>query len=118
MTWQAHALASLVTLASLLVIARSLRRRELKTSYAVLWLTLGTGMAVLAAFPRLLDWVSLRLGITYGPTTLFLLAISFLVLLAVHYSKELSRLEERTRVLAEEVALLRALPPSDAGHRR
>jgi hypothetical protein len=107
-TWQAHLLASLVALTSLFVIARSLRRRQLKASYAVLWLSLGTGMVLLAAFPRILDWVSLRLGITYGPTTLFLFAISFLVLLAVHYSRELSRLEERTRILAEEVALLRA----------
>ena len=34
-------------------------------------------------------------------------AVAFLFVLTVHFSWELSRLEERTRTLAEEVALLR-----------
>jgi Uncharacterized conserved protein (DUF2304) len=36
-----------------------------------------------------------------------LLAVGFLFLVVVHYSWELSRLENRTRTLAEELALLR-----------
>jgi hypothetical protein len=36
-----------------------------------------------------------------------LLAFSFLLLLVLHFSWELSRLEDRTRALAEEHALLR-----------
>jgi hypothetical protein len=36
-----------------------------------------------------------------------LLAIGFLLLLAMHFSYELSRVEKRVRVLAEELALLR-----------
>jgi hypothetical protein len=38
----------------------------------------------------------------------FLAAIAFLFLMVVHFSFELSRSEERTRTLAEEVALLKA----------
>ena len=36
-----------------------------------------------------------------------LLALSFLLVLVLHFSWELSRLEDRTRALAEEHALLR-----------
>ena len=36
-----------------------------------------------------------------------LLAVSFLLVLVLHFSWELSRLEDRTRALAEEDALLR-----------
>ena len=48
------------------------------------------------------------LHIYYAPTTLFLVAIGFLLLVCMYFSYELSRLEERTRVLAEELAILRA----------
>jgi hypothetical protein len=37
-----------------------------------------------------------------------LFAVGFLFVVVVHYSWELSRLENRTRTLAEELALLRA----------
>ena len=36
-----------------------------------------------------------------------MLAIGFLLLVAMHFSYELSRLEKRVRALAEELALLR-----------
>ena len=52
-------------------------------------------------------WVSDLFGIGYAPATFMLLALSFLLVLALHFSWELSRLEDRTRALAEEYALLR-----------
>lgn len=103
-----HALVAILCLSSLLFIARLVRRRQMRAKYSLLWLTVGSAMAVMAAFPTLLDRVSLALGISYGPTTLFLVAITLLLLIAVHFSWELSRLEEHTRRLAEEVAILRA----------
>ena len=57
---------------------------------------------------RILDRVSRWFRIYYAPTTLFLAAIGFLLLICIYFSYELSRLEERTRVLAEELAILRA----------
>ena len=51
--------------------------------------------------------VSEWLGVLYSPTIFLLLAVGFLFLVVVHYSWELSRLENRTRTLAEELALLR-----------
>jgi len=51
--------------------------------------------------------VSDLFGISYPPATFMLLALSFLLILVLHFSWELSRLEDRTRSLAEEHALLR-----------
>ena len=51
--------------------------------------------------------VSDLFGISYPPATFMLLALSFLLILVLHFSWELSRLEDRTRALAEEHALLR-----------
>ena len=72
----------------------------------MLWLFVGVGVAALAIFPDVLTWASDRLGIVYPPATFLLFAVAFLLLLALHFSWELSRLEDRTRTLTEEVALL------------
>ena len=108
MSAKAHLLVSIVTVVTLLLMVRFVRRRELRAKYAFLWLSVGLAMVVLAVSPALLNRVSLWLGIFYPPTTLFLAAIILLILVSVHVSWELSRLEERTRTLAEEVAILRA----------
>ena len=107
MSTRTHILVVLVALGGLAFIGRLLRRRRLSAKYAILWLALGfVGLAV-ALFPSLVDRASRWLGIPNGGTTAFLGAITVLVLVSVHYSWELSRLEERSRVLAQEVALLR-----------
>ena len=57
--------------------------------------------------PQILDWTAEKLGIWYQPTLFLLLAIGFLLLLAMHFSYELSRMENRIRILVEEVSLLK-----------
>jgi hypothetical protein len=99
-------LAILVAMA-ILVIIRLVRRRHLKAKYSLLWLTLGGFMVVIAAVPGLLDWTAARLGIYYQPTLLILLGLALLLLIVMHFSYELSRMENRVRTLAEESAILR-----------
>lgn len=107
MSTRTHILVVLVALGGLGFIARLLRRRRLSAKYAILWLGLGSVGLAVAIFPGLVDQVSDWIGIPYGGTTAFLGAITVLVLVCVHYSWELSRLEDRSRALAQEVALLR-----------
>lgn len=108
MSTRGHILVLIMTLWSLLFVIRLLRRSQLAARYALLWMSIGVVLLFLASFPGTLDRVSDWLGISYGPATFFLGAITVLFIIVVHFSWELSRLEERTQVLAEEVALLRA----------
>ncbi len=71
-------------------------------------------LLTLAAVPGVLNTVSEWLGVLYSPTLFLLLAVGFLFFVVVHYSWELSRLENRTRTLAEELALLRTRLDGDA----
>lgn len=103
-----HLFLSVVTLASLVFIVRLVRRRQLHAKYSLLWLSVGVVVTVMAASPRTLDRVSLWMGVSYPPTFFFVLAIALLLMVVVHFSWELSRLEDRTRTLAEDLALLRA----------
>ena len=106
MSTRAHfALAILVALGIVFVV-RLVRRRHLKAKYSLLWLSLGAVMVVIAAVPGLLDWTAERLGIWYQPTLLILLGLALLLLIVVHFSYELTRMENRIRTLAERMALL------------
>ena len=108
MSGRAHGFVAVTTLVSLYFVVRLVRRHRLKSKYSLLWLTIGLVMGTIAAFPGLLDNTSYAIGIDYPPATFLVLSVAFLFLVVVQFSWELSRLEDRTRTLAEEVALLRA----------
>ena len=84
------------------------RRRQLREKYALLWLGVGVGAILLSLARGAADRVAEALGIAYGPSALFLFSTMFLMAVAAHLSWEVSRLEDKTRHLAEEIALLRA----------
>jgi len=108
MSWQAQLVLVLTAFVTMLFVLRLVRRRELRAKYSLLWLVTGAAFFVLALIPGLLDWVADRLGVGYAPAILFGIAIVFLLLVLVHLSWELTRLEDRTRALAEDLALMRS----------
>lgn len=91
----------------LLAVIEMLRRRQLREKYAVLWLFTGAATVPLTFFPGMFDAVAHRLGVADPPNLMSFLGIVFLLLVCVHLSWEVSRLEEETRILAEEIALIR-----------
>ncbi len=105
---RAHVLVVLVVLTGGFFLLRLLNRRQMRGKYTLLWMFTGLAVLLLAAFPSGVDHASRFLHVYYAPSTLFLAAIGFLLLVCVYFSYELSRLEERTRLLAEELAILRA----------
>ncbi|MEV6694751.1 DUF2304 domain-containing protein [Micromonospora sp. NPDC051196] len=103
-------LTGLVLLAT---IVELLRRRQLREKYGMLWLGLLFVVIPLSLFPRLLDGVADLLGVASGVSLVLFLGIVFLLLVCIHLSWEVSALEEETRTLAEEFALLRAEVEAD-----
>jgi len=101
-------LVAALTALTLLFLLRLVRRGQLRGKYALLWLGVGAAMVGFAIYPDILVPISEGLGISYEPAIIFMAAIAFLFVVIVHFSYELSRLEDRTRTLAEELALLRA----------
>ncbi|MDQ0768578.1 hypothetical protein QF031_001327 [Pseudarthrobacter defluvii] len=91
----------------LVIIFEMLRRRHLREKYAVIWIIIGIGVLVLAAFPQLLFWLSGVLGVKVPSNLLFAVALVLLVSVCLHLSFEQSQAEDEIRVLAEEVGILR-----------
>lgn len=106
-----------VALLNVAVMLELVRRRQLREKYALLWLAVGIGGLVLGVGRGLVDRVADAVGVEYGASVAFLGAILFLLLVCMHLSWEVSRLEERTRVLAEELALLRGGEDAAPGRR-
>lgn len=92
---------------TLLFLFEMLRRRHLREKYAVLWGTVAIVALLVALFPGILTTLSKLLGVEVPSNLLLFLASLLLLLTSIQHSVELGRLEERTRTLAEEIALLR-----------
>ncbi|MFE6098693.1 DUF2304 domain-containing protein [Streptomyces laurentii] len=111
-------------------IVELLRRRKLKEKYAFLWVFTGLVIIPLGFFPSLLDSAAHHVGVVSGVNLLFFVSVAFLFVVCLQLSWEVGRLEEGSRTLSEEVALLRletqelrgrlgestALAPRASGH--
>lgn len=97
-------IGSIVTLA---VLFEMMRRHRLREKYAVFWALVALFTMLIAVFPGILLWASGVVGVQVASNLLFFVASMVLLVVSIQHSYELGRLEDRTRTLAEEVALLR-----------
>jgi hypothetical protein len=107
MTSASYVLSLLGAAAVLGFVFELLRRRHLRGKYALLYLVLAAGVAVLALVPSLLGVLARLAGVEVPANLLFFTALIVLLLVSMQLAYESGRLEEETRTLAEEVALLR-----------
>ncbi len=87
-------------------IVEVVRRRRLSEGYALLWIAVGVGVLVLGVARPLIDRISRLVGVSYGASLVFGVAIVLLVVVCVNLSMHVSRVEDKVQILAEEVALL------------
>jgi hypothetical protein len=98
------ALASVLTAAIILYL---LRARQIREKYAVAWIALAGVVVLLGIFPDAVTRLATFLGVETPINLVFLVAILVLLMVSVQFSVEISKLEEETRTLAEELALTR-----------
>jgi hypothetical protein len=100
-------LTAVMALIFLVSVVELVRRRRLREKYAALWIVVGLVVVPLGFFPTALNDVTRDLGVASAVSLVLFAGIMFLLLVCLHLSWESSRLEDETRVLAEEIALLR-----------
>lgn len=105
MTGYAFAIACSVVVVGLLYFL--LRTRRIREKYAAVWILVAIAVVILGAFPRLIVGFAGLVGFGLPVNLIFALAFVTLLTVCIQLSSELSSLEEETRTLAEEVALLR-----------
>jgi hypothetical protein len=90
------------------VVIELIRRNHLKERYSLIWLATSLVLILFSVWRRLLDYISLKLGIYYPPSFLFLVAITFLIVLLLHFSTIISSLSEKNKRLAQEMGILKS----------
>lgn len=101
-----YLLALGVSILLVLFVAHLLRTRRLREKYAAVWIVLTLAVVVVGVFPQVAFWLAGLVGVQTPANLVFALAVVVLLLVCVQLSVEVSGLEEETRTLAEEVALL------------
>lgn len=84
-----------------------LRTRRLREKYAFIWIAVAVVICVLGAVPDLVVTLARVAGVQTASNLLFAASLLVLLLVCIQLSVEVSTLEEETRTLAEEIALLR-----------
>ena len=90
----------------LVVVIELLRRGRLRERHTIWWMIAGVLGLIIAVFPNLLEGAASALGVAVPMNLVFFLSILVLFLVLIQQSTELTRSEERTRVLAEHTAML------------
>jgi hypothetical protein len=100
-------IVSIIASAGLVILVLELvRQRRLLERYALLWIFSALVLLVFACSKSLLEKVSNAVGIFYPPTALFLIAFLFVMILLLHFSIAVSRLQDQSKILAQRMALL------------
>jgi hypothetical protein len=89
---------------ALIAIIELMRRGTLRERHAGWWFVGGVMSLVIAVFPQTLGWAASAVGIVVPVNLVFFVAIGLLFLVSLQYGAELTRVEEKLRVLAEQSA--------------
>ncbi len=108
-TQQAFAIVGAVILVALVI--RLIYGRRLREDYAALWFGFSILIFVFALWQEGLRVIARALDALTLTAPVFLLSILFLILIAIHFSVELSRTARRVSSLAQRIALLESAPP-------
>ena len=90
----------------LLGVLELVRQRRLLERYALVWMVAALVLLGLAIWRDGLEKLANLVGIAYAPNALFFVACGAILLLLLHFSVAVSRLQDQTKLLAQRQALL------------
>lgn len=105
MSTASYILGIVAALLTLGLVIEMLRRRRLRERHAIWWLIAGILALIIGVFPQVLIWASHVVGVEVPTNLIFFVSVFILFLVCIQHSSELTDLEDKTRVLAEEAAL-------------
>jgi hypothetical protein len=91
----------------LVFIIELIRKRKIKEEYGLLWIVFGIIFIVIAVWNKGLEVISWLLGIFYAPAAFLLILIVAIFLILIQYSIVISRLNEKNKILAQELGILK-----------
>lgn len=101
-------LAIVLSVGLLIAVLIMVRRRALREEFTPIWIAAAVGTTLISLRLDLLRWITRQIGAWTPSSTIFFLGEVFLVFVCLNYAVRLSRSSSQIRLLAQEVAILRA----------
>jgi hypothetical protein len=99
-------IAIAVSISLFLFILYLVRKKKIKEEYSLLWLFSSLVFIVFSIWRNGLEYFAGLMGIAYPPAALFLILLLAIFLILIEFSINISKLSEKNKVLAQELALL------------
>lgn len=106
--WTTRAVALTVSVAFLAAVLNLVRRGRLREEYTPIWTVVAVGIMTLSVWTDGLRALTHAVGAWAPSSTLFFFGELFLLVLCLNYAVRLSSLTLHVKLLAQEIALLRA----------
>ncbi len=101
-----HLVSAIGGLLTATLIIYLVRRDHLHTRYALWWIPIAFGIAILGLFPQLSDWVASKLGINYGPIIPLLTGLIIITIKILMMDIERSKNETKLYRVIQKLAIL------------
>jgi hypothetical protein len=83
-----------------------IRRDLLHSRHASWWLLTAFMIIILGTFPKITDFIAIKLGVNYPPTLVFILGMGMLLIKVINIDIQQSQLERKIRRLTQKLAIL------------
>jgi hypothetical protein len=101
-------IAIFVSISLFMYIFYLVRKKKIKEEYSLLWLSSSLVFIVFSIWRHGLEFFAKLMGIAYPPAALFLILMLAIFLILIEFSINISKLSEKNKILAQELALLKA----------
>ena len=100
-------IAIIVSISLFLYILYLVRKKKIKEEYSLLWLFSSFVFIFFSIWRDGLEYFARLVGIAYPPAALFLILVLAIFLILIEFSIIISKLSEKNKILAQEVAILK-----------
>ncbi|MEI5994926.1 DUF2304 domain-containing protein [Candidatus Enterococcus mansonii] len=88
-------------------IIRSINKNIFLLKNAIRWLFISMGLVIVAVFPKLPEWLGVKLGFETTSNFLLIVAIFILLFIEVKNSALLSKQQNQIKLLIQELSILK-----------
>ena len=95
------------SLVVIVYVVNIVRKKKFSIKESFWWVFASILMLLLSIFPHSIDFVSLKLNISYPPSLFFVICIVFLLFINFRNSKRISELQGKVIEIGQELAILK-----------
>lgn len=98
-----------IVLAILIIIyiVFSVKKSKLSIKESFWWVIGALCVLILSIFPKMFDFISIKIGVSYPPSLFFVISILFLCFMIYRNSKRIAEQQEKIIELGQQVAILK-----------